>query len=258
MGPPGWTRPARASSIAARRSEAIRGGRSMPGACSTVTRARWGASGGEPSTGPAASGSAARATAVIAVRLPIKLPSTIFRIDAFIMVSRSEVLDVRTGAGGKPTFIFSPIGASAVSQGEPSSVSSPFSGATMTRPRPFLLLSLLAFVALAIAACATERKPIRGFDKPPPGTIVLDADPGGTVVMWPIFDGTDGSQVFRARLNSQDAVIMSSQDGYDYLDWTMQGGWTGGWDDWLTGIPPGTYVVEIDSAGQTWGKSAPL
>jgi hypothetical protein len=39
----------------------------------------------------------------------------------------------------------------------------------------------------------------------------------------------------------------------------MQGGWTGGWDDWLTGIPPGTYVVEIvDSAGQSWGKSAPL
>ena len=100
----------------------------------------------------------------------------------------------------------------------------------MTRPRPFLLLSLLAFVALAIAACATERKPIRGFDKPPPGTIVLDADPGGTVVMWPIFAVTDGSQVFRARLNSQDAVVMSSQDGYDYLEWTMQGGWTGGWD----------------------------
>jgi len=128
----------------------------------------------------------------------------------------------------------------------------------MTRPRPFLLLSLLAFVALAIAACATERKPIRGFDKPPPGTIVLDADPGGTVVIWPIFAGTDGSQVFRARLNSQDAVIMSSQDGYDYLDWTMPGGWTGGWDNSLTGIPPGTYVVEIDSAGQSWGKSAPL
>jgi len=38
----------------------------------------------------------------------------------------------------------------------------------------------------------------------------------------------------------------------------MQGGWTGGLDDWLTGIPPGTYVVEIDSAGQIWGKSAPL
>jgi hypothetical protein len=129
----------------------------------------------------------------------------------------------------------------------------------MTRPRPFLLLSLLAFVALAIAACATERKPIRGFDKPPPGTIVLDADPGGTVVIWPMFAGTDGSQTFRARLNSQDAVVVTSQDGYDYLDWTMQGGWTGGWDDWLTGIPPGTYVVEIvDSAGQSWGKSAPL
>ena len=67
----------------------------------------------------------------------------------------------------------------------------------MTRPRPFLLLSLLAFVALAIAACATERKPITGFDKPPPGTIVLDTDPGGTVMMWPIFAVTDGADIPR-------------------------------------------------------------
>jgi hypothetical protein len=129
----------------------------------------------------------------------------------------------------------------------------------MTRPRPFLLLSLLAFVALAIAACATERKPIRGFDKPPPGTIVLDADPGGVVVMWPIFDLPNETQTFRARLNGQDAATVTSPNGfYDYLEWPMQG-WTGGWDDFLTGVPPGTYVVEIvDSDGQSWGKSAPL
>jgi hypothetical protein len=129
----------------------------------------------------------------------------------------------------------------------------------MTRPRPLLLLSLLAFVALAIAACATERKPIRGFDKPPPGSIDLDADPGGTVVIWPIFALPDGTQTFRPRFNGHDAVGVTSPDGfYDYTSWPMQG-WTGGQDDWLTGIPPGTYVVEIvDSAGQSWGKSAPL
>jgi hypothetical protein len=129
----------------------------------------------------------------------------------------------------------------------------------MTRPRPFLRLSLLAFVALAIAACATERKPIRGFDKPPPGSIVLDADPGGTVVIWPILALPDETQTFRPRFNGQDAVGVTSPEGfYDYTSWYMQG-WTGGWDDWLTGIPPGTYVVEIvDSAGQSWGKSAPL
>jgi hypothetical protein len=129
----------------------------------------------------------------------------------------------------------------------------------MTRPRSFLLLPLLAFVALAIAACATEKKPIRGFDKPPSGSIVLDADPGGTVVIWPIFALPDETQTFRPRLKGQDVVDVTSTAGfYDYTSWTMQG-WTGGWDYWLTGIPPGTYVVEIvDSAGQSWGKSAPL
>ena len=36
-------------------------------------------------------------------------------------------------------------------------------------------------------------------------------------------------------------------------------GWTGGWDNRLAWIPPDTYVVEIvDSAGNSWGKSAPL
>jgi hypothetical protein len=131
----------------------------------------------------------------------------------------------------------------------------------MTRARPFLLLPLLAItvLALAVAACATERKPIRGFDKPPPGTIALDGDPGGTVMVWPIFDLPAEMQTFRPRLNGQDAVIVTSQQGfYDYPDWNMQG-WTGGLDSWLTGIPPGTYVVElVDSTGQSWGRSAPL
>jgi hypothetical protein len=134
----------------------------------------------------------------------------------------------------------------------------------MTRPRPFSLSSLLAVVSLAIAAlgiaaCATERKPIRGFDKPPPGTIVLNDASGGTVIVWPIFALPDETQTFRARFNGHDAVYVTSQDGfYDYAEWQMQG-WTGGWDDWFPGIAPGTYVVElVDSAGQSWGKSAPL
>jgi len=130
----------------------------------------------------------------------------------------------------------------------------------MTRARPYLLLPLLAntVLALAVAACATERKPIRGFDKPPPG-IVLDGDPGGTVMIWPIFDVPAETQTFRPRLNGQDAVWVSSPEGfYDYVNWPMQG-WTGGWDSWLDGIPPGAYVVElIDSAGQSWGQSASL
>jgi hypothetical protein len=131
----------------------------------------------------------------------------------------------------------------------------------MTRARPSLLLPLLAItvLALAVAACDTERKPIRGFEKPPPGSIVLDSDPGGTVLIWPIFALPEETQVFRPRLNGQDAVGVTSQDGfYDYVNWPMQN-WTGGWNPWLTGIPPGTYVVElVDGAGQSWGQSAPL
>src|SRR5689334_6566971 len=86
-------------------------------------------------------------------------------------------------------------------------------GATMTRPRPLHLPSLLALLALAVAACATERKPIRGFDKPPPGTIVLNADPGGTIMVWPVFALPDATQVFRPRLNGQDVSIVTSQEG---------------------------------------------
>jgi hypothetical protein len=76
--------------------------------------------------------------------------------------------------------------------------------------------------------------------------------------MWPIFDLPDVTQTFQPRLNGQDAVVSYTPGFYEYLNWPLWG-WTGGSGDWLTGIPPGTYVVEIvDSAGQTWGKSAPL
>jgi hypothetical protein len=125
----------------------------------------------------------------------------------------------------------------------------------MTRVHPYLLLPLLA-----MAACETQRKPLTGFDKPPPGAIVLDASDGGAVLLWPIFDLPYGeAQIFRPRLNGQDAVIVTSQEGfYDYAKVYLSG-WTGGWDQWLYGIPPGTYVVELaDSAGQSWGTSPPL
>ena len=131
----------------------------------------------------------------------------------------------------------------------------------MTRARPYLLLPLLAITVLplAVAACATERKPIRGFDKPPPGSIVLDGDPGGMVMLWTLFDLPAEPLTFRARLNGQDAAYETSDQGfYDYVNW-MMGGWTGGWDNRLGWIPPDTYVVEfVDSAGRSWGKSAPL
>src|SRR5947207_12366940 len=118
----------------------------------------------------------------------------------------------------------------------PSHKGSSSPGAAMTRHRPILLLlSLLPVVSLAAAAsavsgCATERKPLTGFVLPPPGTLVLDSNPGGTVLVWPIFDLPSATQIFRPRLNGQDAVVVTSQEGfYDYANWQMQG-WTGGWD----------------------------
>jgi len=128
----------------------------------------------------------------------------------------------------------------------------------MTPARASRLL-LAAIVPLAVAACDTVKKPIRGFDKQPPGSIILDSDPGGTVMMWPIFDLPQTEQTFRPRLDGQDVAYVLSDEGfYDYYNWRMQG-WTGGWNSWLQGIEPGTHVVElIDSTGQTWGQSAPL
>jgi hypothetical protein len=119
-------------------------------------------------------------------------------------------------------------------------------------------LLLAALVPLAVAACQTMRKPLRGFDKPPAGSIVLDDLAGGMVVMWPMFD-LPQTELFRPRLNGQDVVYLTSQEGfYDYSEWQLQG-WTGGWSSWLQAVKPGTYVVELaDSAGQSWGRSSPL
>jgi hypothetical protein len=122
----------------------------------------------------------------------------------------------------------------------------------MTRARPFLLLPLL----LAVAACQTQRKPLTGFDTPPPG-IILNGE--NRVLLWPIFDLPQETQIFRPRLNGQDAIVVTSDEGYyDYAKSYLQG-WTGGWEQWLSGIPSGTYTVGLtDSAGQSWGQSAPL
>jgi hypothetical protein len=126
-------------------------------------------------------------------------------------------------------------------------------------PARALLLST-AILPLALAACETVRKPIRGFDKPPPGSVVLDSDPGGTVIIWPMIDLPDPGVVLRPRLDGQDIVhVTDTEQGfYDYYLWPLQG-WTGGWSSWLEGIKPGTHVVElVDGAGQTWGQSAPV
>ena len=129
----------------------------------------------------------------------------------------------------------------------------------MTPSRASLLLST-AIVPLAVAACQTVREPLHGLDRPPPGAIVLDDLAGGSVAIWPIFDLPQTPQTFRPRLNGQDVVYVTSwEEGfYDYSEWTMQG-WTGGWPGSLQDLKPGTYVVElVDSAGQSWGQSAPL
>ena len=129
----------------------------------------------------------------------------------------------------------------------------------MTPARAALLLST-AILPLAVAACQTVRKPLRGFDKVPPGSILLDDDPGGTVAIWPVFDLPQTEQtMFRPRLDGQDIAYLISNEGfYDIYEFPLQG-WTGGWNSWIQGIKPGTHVVElVDSAGQSWGQSAPL
>jgi hypothetical protein len=132
----------------------------------------------------------------------------------------------------------------------------------MTRARPSPLLPLLAIVALAFsalagAACQTARKPLTGFDKQPPGLLL---DGTSRMLIWPLFElPQQPAQIFRLRFNGQDAVILTSDEGfYDYAKLSLQG-WTEGWAPWVTGIPPGTYTLElVDSAGQSWGQSAPF
>jgi hypothetical protein len=126
----------------------------------------------------------------------------------------------------------------------------------MTRLRPLLLLPLLA-----IAACETQKKPLSGYDSPPPG-IVLDTD-GAEMLLWPIFDLPPELQVFQPRLNGQGTVISTSTGvgfyDYDYLTFPLMG-WTGGFMTGLGSFPVGTYVVELvdENTGQSWGQSAPL
>src|SRR6185437_1294314 len=136
MGTSGGGRPASTSSIAARTWAAICGGRFTPGAWSTVTVSRWGATGAALPPDGSASGSAAPATETIAVRLPSKLPKMILGIDDLTMC-RSDALDDRTGPEGKPNRIFSPLAAKIVSPGEQSR-SEPHD------PRPPLFVAALA------------------------------------------------------------------------------------------------------------------
>ena len=114
----------------------------------------------------------------------------------------------------------------------------------MTRLRPLLLLPLLA-----ITACQTQRKPLTGYATPPPG--ILLSTTGSTLLMWPIFDLPSEQEIFQPRLNGQGTVIVTSNEGfYDYSKIYLAG-WTGGFSEWLNGVPGGTYVVElVDDTGQ--------
>ena len=128
----------------------------------------------------------------------------------------------------------------------------------MNRLCPCLLLPLLA-----IAACKTERKPLIGFDEPPPGSFILGPwNEGNAVRVWPIFElpYRDTFERFRFRLNGQVVVYMTSDEGfYDYATPYLQGWTSNGFPNVLSGLPSATYTVELtDSAGQIWGRSAPL
>jgi hypothetical protein len=126
----------------------------------------------------------------------------------------------------------------------------------MTRLRPLLLLPLLA-----IAACDTQKKPLTGYDSPPPG-ILLGAT-GAALQLWAIFDLPPELQVFEPRLNGQGTVMLTSTfEGvynYDYDTFPLMG-WTGGSMEGLGWFPAGTYVVELvdENTGQSWGQSQPL
>ena len=85
----------------------------------------------------------------------------------------------------------------------------------MTPARASLLLST-AIAPLALVACDTVKKPIRGYDKQPPGTILLDDVAGGTVMMWPMFDLPHTEQIFRPRLDGHDVVYsVTYQQGFE-------------------------------------------
>jgi hypothetical protein len=130
-------------------------------------------------------------------------------------------------------------------------------GATMTL-RPLLLLPLLA-----IAACETQKKPLNGYDSPPPGILLNNDGIGGALLLWALFDLPPEQQNFEPLLNGQGAVILSSTvEGfynYDYELFPLKG-WTGGFLTGLGWFPAGTYVVELvdETTGQSWGQSAPL
>ena len=122
--------------------------------------------------------------------------------------------------------------------------------------RPLLLLPLLA-----IAACETEKKPLTGYDHPPPG--ILLGDTGAALQLWPILDLPPGDLNIEPRLNGQRTVTVTSTfEGlfnYDYVSFPLKG-WTGGFMQGLGRFPADTYVVELvdQKTGQSWGKSAPL
>ena len=106
---------------------------------------------------------------------------------------------------------------------------------------------MLLLPLLAIAACETERKPLTGYDKPPPG--ILLGDDGAALLLWPIFDlpperqdhSSPGSTARRT------VILTSTFEGfynYDYVSFPLKG-WTGGFGQGLGRFPAGTYVVEL-------------
>jgi len=111
---------------------------------------------------------------------------------------------------------------------------------------------------LALAACGTEKKPITGFDKQPPGTFLLDPSSSDasleTRALFTIFDET---QTFRVRLNGQELVRLTSPPEEGFYDYVMVS-WGWNLDTLIRGIPPGTYVVELADSTSVWGQSAPL